>query len=53
MVTPKLEDIEVQLLTEGIYRYYGFDFRNYAPSSLKRRVRRVMLSEGLSTISAL
>lgn len=53
MVIPKLEDIEVQLLTEGIYRYYGFDFRNYAPSSLKRRVRRVMLSEGLSTISAL
>lgn len=50
---PSLEDIELQLLLEGIYRYYGFDFRNYAPSSLKRRVRRIMQSEGIDNISTL
>ena len=48
-----LEDIEVQLLLEGVYRYYGFDFRNYAPSSMKRRIRRILEAEALTTISAL
>jgi chemotaxis protein methyltransferase CheR len=48
-----LEDIEIQLLIEGIYRYYGFDFRNYAPSSLKRRIRSVLQAEKLTSISAL
>lgn len=50
---PNLEEIEIQLLVEGIYRYYGFDFRNYAPASLKRRIRRIMQSEELTSISAL
>ncbi len=54
MTTPaSLEDIEVQLLLEAIYRYYGYDFRNYAPSSLKRRVRHFLHNEGLPTVSAL
>jgi chemotaxis protein methyltransferase CheR len=48
-----LEDIEVQLLLEGVYRYYGFDFRDYAPSSMKRRIRRILEAEALTTISAL
>lgn len=43
----------MQLLLEGVYRYYGFDFRNYVPSSLKRRIRHIMQSEGLTSISAL
>lgn len=50
---PSLEDIEIQLLLEGVYRYYGFDFRHYAPSSLKRRIRRILQNENLPTISAL
>lgn len=50
---PNLEDIELQLLLEGVYQYYGFDLRNYARSSLKRRVRKVLETEGLSQISAL
>ncbi|MBD2088533.1 protein-glutamate O-methyltransferase CheR [Microcoleus sp. FACHB-1515] len=50
---PSLEDIEIQLLLEGVYRYYGFDFRHYALSSLKRRIRRVLQNENLPTISAL
>lgn len=50
---PNLEDIEIQLLLEGVYRYYGFDYRNYAPSSLKRRIRSILRTEKLDSISAL
>lgn len=35
----KVEDIEIALLLEGIYRCYGYDFRNYAPPSIARRVQ--------------
>src|SRR5947208_8627014 len=48
-----LEDIELSLLLEGVFRQYGFDFREYAPASLRRRVWRRVHSEGLTTISAL
>ena len=48
-----LEDIELSLLLEGVFRQYGFDFREYAPASLRRRVWRRVFSEGLQTISAL
>jgi chemotaxis protein methyltransferase CheR len=48
-----LEDIELALLLEGVYRRYGFDFREYAPASLRRRVWRRVNAEGLTTISAL
>jgi chemotaxis protein methyltransferase CheR len=50
---PELEDIEIQLLLEGIYRYYGFDFRNYAISSMRRRIRKILVNEELATVSAL
>ena len=48
-----LEDIEMQLLLEGIYDHYGFDFREYAPSSLKRRLRKRVQAEKLQTLSGL
>jgi chemotaxis protein methyltransferase CheR len=48
-----LEDIELSLLLEGVFRQYGFDFREYAPASLRRRVWRRVFAEGLQTISAL
>jgi chemotaxis protein methyltransferase CheR len=48
-----LEDIELALLLEGVFRRYGFDFREYAPASLRRRVWRRAHAETLSTISAL
>lgn len=50
---PTLEDIEIQLLLEGVYRYYGYDFRNYAPSSLRRRIRNILRLEEATSISAL
>ena len=49
----ELEQIEIELLLEGIHRRYGFDFREYAPASLKRRLRRRMDGEKVETVSAL
>jgi chemotaxis protein methyltransferase CheR len=48
-----VEDIELELLLEGIFRQYGFDFRNYALSSLRRRVFNFMRQESVETISLL
>ncbi|WP_445490770.1 CheR family methyltransferase [Niallia sp. 03133] len=48
-----LEDIEIELLLEGIYRYYGYDFRNYAFPFLKRRVLYRVGAENLASISKL
>ena len=47
------ETLELELLLEGVYRQYGFDFREYAPASLKRRVWRRVLAERAGTISGL
>ena len=49
----ELERIETDLLLEGIFRRYGFDFREYAPASLKRRLWRRIHAEGLTSVSAL
>src|SRR5688572_1776258 len=51
--SPDLERTEIELLLEGIYRQYGFDFRNYAYSSLRRRLWKQIQEEGLETVSAL
>ena len=48
-----LETLELQLLLEGVYRQYGFDFREYAPASLKRRVWRRVHAERAGTIAGL
>jgi chemotaxis protein methyltransferase CheR len=48
-----VEEIELGLLLEGVYRRYGFDFRAYAPASLRRRVWRRAHAEGVGTLSGL
>src|SRR5436853_7917272 len=48
-----LEQIEISLLLEGIFRHYGYDFRGYAPGSLKRRLWHRAIGEKLGSISAL
>jgi chemotaxis protein methyltransferase CheR len=50
---PALERVEIELLLEGIFRHYGFDFRSYAYASLRRRVWKRIEAEGLPTVSAL
>lgn len=47
------EDIEVDLLLEGIYLKYGYDFRSYSKASIHRRIRQRMASEGLDKVSQL
>jgi len=49
----ELETIEIQLLLEGMFRYYGFDFRNYALASLKRRIWNTIRLERLDSVSGL
>lgn len=48
-----LERIEIDLLLEGIFRHYGFDFRSYAYSSLKRRLWKRITAEGMHSVSEL
>jgi chemotaxis protein methyltransferase CheR len=49
----ELETLEIHLLLEGMFRYYGFDFRDYALASLKRRIWNAVRAERLNTVSAL
>ncbi len=48
-----LEAVEIDLLAEGIYEAYGFDFRRYSRPSFRRRIWRRVEAEGLSSISEL
>lgn len=49
----QLEDLEIRLLLEAVFHHYGYDFRNYKPSSLRRRIRAIAALEKEPTISAL
>lgn len=46
-------DLEVKLLLEAIYEKYNYDFRNYALSSVKRRLASAMNHFSLLTLSRL
>lgn len=49
----ELEDIEIDVLLEAVYRHYGFDFRQYARASLRRRLRRRADLERLNSLTGL
>jgi len=40
MDSAQIENIEIDLLADAVFRRYGFDFRNYARASLTRRVKK-------------
>jgi len=48
-----LFDIELKLLLEAIFQRYHYDFRDYAMSSLRRRLRQAMERFGASSLSVL
>lgn len=48
-----LERLEITLMLEGIYRYYGYDFRNYSYPSIRRRILNRMQGERSSSILGL
>jgi chemotaxis protein methyltransferase CheR len=45
--------VELSLLLEAVVRWSGYDFREYAPATLKRRVAERLRAEGVETISGL
>ncbi len=49
----ELERLEIELLLEGVFRHYGFDFRSYAYASIRRRLWKRVEGEELRTISEL
>lgn len=48
-----VEDLEIELLLEGIAHRYGSDFRGYARGALKHRLLGALEAERLPTVSAL
>lgn len=51
--TEDIKNIEIDLLLEGIYLKYGYDFRSYARASLKRRIATTLSTLKLTKISDL
>ncbi|OKP67927.1 chemotaxis protein CheR [Paenibacillus helianthi] len=52
-IKQELEQIEIELLLSGVHRLYGYDFRNYALPSLRRRIWHHVHTENVPSISAL
>lgn len=50
MIEGSVEDIELDLLLEGIFRRYGYDFRGYSRESLKRRVQFALGRSGCGSV---
>lgn len=49
----ELEELEIDLLLEAIHRRYGYDFRDYARASLRRKVRQIAATVGVAQVSDL
>jgi chemotaxis protein methyltransferase CheR len=49
----ELENIELQLLIEGVRRYFGINLEEYAGSALRRQVWLAMRAEKLRSVSGL
>lgn len=49
----ELENLEIKLLVNGLYEWCGYDFRDYAYPSLRRRILHRVHAEKLLTITEL
>lgn len=49
----ELEKLEVELLLQGLHSWCGYDFRNYAFNSIRRRILHRLHAEKLSSITEL
>lgn len=47
----QIENIEIDLLLEAIYRRWGYDFRSYARASIERRIRQFVTKAGCTSVS--
>ena len=52
-MTAELERIEIDLVLEAIRARYGYDFRDYAPGTIERRLRVVLARNGLAHLGEL
>ncbi|WP_292936378.1 CheR family methyltransferase [Noviherbaspirillum sp.] len=48
-----IEDLETDLLLEGVFRRFGHDFRGYRRAALQRKLHVLMQRLGVQTVSAL
>jgi len=48
-----IEEIEIDLLLEAVYRRYGYDFRSYAKASIERRIRQFLSKAECASISGM
>ena len=53
MTLDEVQDLEIRLLLEAVYQRYGYDFRDYARPTLRRRVLNMVQEQHLSSVSAL
>ncbi len=51
MKSNEIESIEIGLLLDAIFLRYGYDFRRYARSSMRRRIIQFMQTSGATSIS--
>jgi chemotaxis protein methyltransferase CheR len=49
----EIDDTELALLLETIHERYHYDFRSYAPASVRRRLRTALVRLGCATVSDL
>jgi chemotaxis protein methyltransferase CheR len=47
---PEREVTEINLLLDGVFRHYGYDFRQYAFASIRRRTMGRAQAEGAKTV---
>ena len=53
MERTEIEQIELDLLLEAIFRRYGYDFRQYSQASVRRRIQHHLIKSEFKTISGL
>ncbi|SFU64864.1 CheR family methyltransferase [Pseudoduganella namucuonensis] len=49
----EVEELELELLLEALFQRYGYDFRSHERALLRRKLRGVMRTRGLRTLSSL
>ena len=50
METERTEREDIHVFLEAVYSKYGYDFRDYAPTSIRRRVLAALAKSGLADL---
>ena len=52
MSEQEIQAIEIRLLLEGVFRVYGYDFREYTDASITRRLKHWLSASGFASFSS-